>query len=92
MKVERHSIQSCCGRKAIIFKIDQPIDKKLCQSLVSNGFKESENYTKAGILYVDNLDFIVIGPFGSDRLQVKCKSSDCEKKVNDFEELLIKLG
>jgi hypothetical protein len=92
MKIERHSIQACCGRKTIIFKIDKPIDKLFCESLNKLGFKESEHFTKAGILYVDNLDFIITGPFGSDKLQIKCKKQDCEKKLNDFENLLHQIG
>jgi hypothetical protein len=62
------------------------------KELVKLGFTESEHFTKAGILYVDNLDLIVTGPIGSDRLQVKCKINDCEQKVNDFEVLLQTLG
>lgn len=91
MKIIRHTIQACCGRTSMIFKTDQPISKKTLESLVLIGFKESPQFTKAGILYVDNLDLIITGPFGSDRLQVKCKNSDCAKKINDFEELLLKL-
>lgn len=91
MKVERFSIQSCCGRTAMIFKTDQPLTKELLESLVSFGFKEAEHLTKAGILYADNSDFIVSGPIGSNRLQVKCKIANCEQKLNDFEALLLQL-
>jgi len=62
------------------------------QALVNLGFKEALHFTKAGILYVDNNELIVTGPIGSDRLQVKCKISDCTQKVNDFEVLLQQLG
>jgi hypothetical protein len=92
MKVERHTVQACCGSKSLIFKTSRPIAANDIESLVTLGFTEATNFTKAGILYVDNLDLIVTGPIGSDRLQVKCKVGDCEQKVNDFEVLLQQLG
>lgn len=92
MKVERFTIQACCGKTSIIFKTDQPISREHLNKLVSLGFREADHFTKAGILYADNLDLIVTGPFGSDRLQVKCKVTDCSQKINNFEELLTQLG
>lgn len=92
MKIEKFTINSCCGKKSIIFKTDQPLTKHLLKCLVNLGFKESNHFTSAGILYVDNLDFIVTGPLGSNRLQVKCKKQvNCDQKLNDFENLLLKL-
>jgi hypothetical protein len=92
MKVERFTIQTCCGGTSIIFKTDQPITKEHLAGLVARGFNESGHFTQAGILYADNLDFIVTGPIGSDRLQVKCKNIGCEQKLNDLENLLLQLG
>jgi Ni,Fe-hydrogenase I small subunit len=92
MKVERFTVQACCGRTSIIFKTDRPLSKEILAQLVSLGFKEAPHFTKAGMLYADNSDFIVTGSFGSDRLQVKCRKADCTQKLNDFEELLLKIG
>lgn len=92
MKVERFSIQACCGRKTTIYKIDRPIDTNLLAALVALGFTELAHFTAAGILYVDNLDFIVTGPIGSNRLQVKCKRADCEQKIGNLESLLQQIG
>ena len=92
MKIERFTVQACCGNTSIIFKTDQPITKVILESLVARGFNEHHHFTQAGILYVDNLDFIVTGPIGSDRLQVKCKKRDCEQNLNDLEALLTQLG
>lgn len=90
MKVERFNIQSCCGKTAIIFKTDRPLNKNHLAFLVSQGFREFPNFTQAGMLYVDNSDFILTGPFGSDRLTVKCKRNDveCNPKLNNLEVLL----
>jgi hypothetical protein len=91
-KVERFTIQACCGKKQIIFKLGKPVAVTLLEGLKSNGFTEVAHFTKAGILYADNLDLIVTGPIGSDRLRVKCKKADCDQILNDFEALLLKLG
>lgn len=92
MKVERFTVQACCGKTSIIFKTDQPLGNKHLAALVSAGFNEQIHFTKAGIIYVDNLDFTITGPIGSDRLQVKCKLADCSQKLNDLEVLLQQLG
>lgn len=92
MKVERFTVQACCGNTSIIFKTDQPLTKKLLEELVAHGFNEQGHFTQAGILYVDNLDFILTGPLGSDRLQVKCKKRDCEQNLNNLEALLKQIG
>ncbi len=92
MKVERFTVQACCGSTALILKIDQPLDKSHLAYLINQGFVEAEHFTKAGILYVDNSALTVTGPFGSDRLTVKCKVADCSQKINDFEVLLQQLG
>lgn len=90
MKVERFLINGCCGRKMIVFKVDRPIDASLLEVLKSNGFKEAPQFLKAGMIYADNLDLIVSGPLGSDKLNVKCKKGDCDQSLNDFEGLLTK--
>jgi hypothetical protein len=94
MKIEKHVINtgcSSCGGKSLIFKTNRPITKTDIEGLAKLGFTEAPNFTQAGILYMDNLDLIVSGPIGSDRLQVKCKLGDCETKVSDFEVLLQQL-
>lgn len=94
MKVERFTIQACCGRTAIVFKTNRPIIKTDIEKLVSMGWIEFEHFTKAGILHVDNPDFSMMGPLGSDRLTVKCKrkQAECTQKLNDLEGLLQQLG
>lgn len=92
MKVERFVVQACCGKTAVIFKTDQPITKDHLAKMVSLGFREQVHFTQAGILYVDNPDFILTGPIGSDRLTVKCKHAECTEKMNNLEVLLQQLG
>lgn len=92
MKIERFVVQACCGKKMIVFKVDRPVDKSVLDVLKSNGFTEATHFTKAGMIYADNLDLIVSGPIGGDKLNVKCKKEDCEQILNDFEALLIRTG
>lgn len=92
MLVQRFTVNACCGKTSTVFKTDQPITKTHLEKLVSFGFIEQAHFTKAGILYADNLEFIVTGPFGTDRLQVKCKIASCDQKLNDLEGLLNQLG
>lgn len=92
MKIQRFDIKACCGKTSIIFKTDQPLTKEHLLALVRLGFTEAIHFTESGMLYADNLDFIVTGPFGSDRLQVKCKHAECSDKLNNFEVLLQQLG
>lgn len=92
MKTERFSVQSCCGKTAIILKTDTPLSIEHLKKLVSLGFIEAKHFTQAGIIYADNSDFILSGPIGSDRLQVKCKKSGCEDKISDLEAQLQQIG
>lgn len=92
MKIEKFHIQACCGRTAIIFKTDQPLTKDHVSKFIALGYRESAHFTQAGILYVDNPDFILTGPLGSDRLTVKCKHAECTQKMNDLEVLLQQMG
>lgn len=91
MKVERFLIQACCNKKQTVLKLDRPLDKAILAVLKSNGFNEAEHFTKAGMLYADNLDLIVTGPFGGDRINVKCKKADCDQILNEFEALLVRM-
>lgn len=92
MKVEKLVVNACCGRKSISFKLDRPVDQALLNVLKSNGFTEVASFAQAGLLYADNPDLIVTGPFGADRINAKCKKTDCDQILNDFEALLLRTG
>lgn len=88
MKIDKLEIKSCCGNKSLILKIDKPITHNFLNLLIANGFKEQQHFTKAGILYADNQEMIIISPLGSNRIQIKCKKNNCEEKISDLEKLL----
>jgi hypothetical protein len=88
MKLEKFSIQACCGKTSTIYKTDRPLVKDFLNVFKNLGFVEAEHFTKAGILYVESKQFIITGPFGSDRLQIKCKTADCDGKLKEIEALI----
>ena len=92
MKITRYSVSACCGQKSLMFTTDCPIAKQHITELSKHGFYEEAHFTKAGIFYVYNADFIITGPIGSNKLQIKQKGrEDMSKKLNDLEVLLGKL-
>lgn len=92
MKIERFVTQACCGKSAITLKLDRPITRDFLTLFIGNGFSELANFTKAGILYIENDHIIATGAFGTDKLQIKCKKADCQENLNDIEGLLQQLG
>lgn len=92
MNFQVHSVPSCCGQTSTILKLGEPITKNLMEKLISQGgFIEQKNFTTAGIMNINNSVFILLGTFGSNKLQVKCKNKDCAEKMKDFEVLLTAL-
>jgi len=90
MIIKRSVINGCCGRQQIVLKIDRPITLTLFDVLKNNGFDIADHFTKAGMLYATNLELIITGPIGMNKLNVKCKNENCDQFLNDFEELLKK--
>jgi hypothetical protein len=88
MQIDRFTTKTCCGGKSIIFKIDCSVSKSMIEAFVKLGFKELEHFTKVGIMYVENPDFILTGPIGSNKLQVKCRKKDCDQNLNVLEKTM----
>jgi len=91
VKVEKSTIKGCCGKNSIIFKIDKPITRTLLDSLVKIGFHEHTQFSKVGMMYIDNVDFIITGQMGSDKMQIKCKYIDCDHRISNLENTLLSL-
>lgn len=92
MKVERINIQACCGKTGLVFKTDEPVTKTHIVAFKKLGFVDQPHFTAAGLLYVDNPDFTITGPLGSNKLTVKCKHKECTEKLNNLEVLFQQLG
>jgi len=88
MKIEKFAVPACCGRITFIYKLDKGISKDFLASLIGIGFTELAHFTKSGILYVESPELIVTGPFGADRIQIKCRVANCQEKLSNFEALI----
>ena len=88
--ITRLTVQACCGGTAIIFKTDFPLTKSFIEQFVAIGYKELAQFTKSGILYVENSDFVLNGPLGSDKLTVRCKVKNCSQLLNELEDTINK--
>ena len=88
MKFTRYKIKECCGGSSTSLKLDSYISTHLISYLTNFGFKESEHFTKNGIMYIQNKSVILSGAFGANTLSVKCKSSDCADQLDELEKIL----
>lgn len=72
----------------MILEVNFSLDKIHLNYFCNNNFSEVKSYTNVGILYIENATLVAIGPFGSNRLQVKCKSANCEGSIVNLENLI----
>jgi len=84
--------KSCCGKEVITLFLDTTLLKEHIASFVALNFTEKKHFTEAGIFYVDNEQLIITGPFGSNRLEVKCRTSLCREKIIELENNLNNLN
>lgn len=84
MKVDRRAVKACCGKTSLLLILNKPIDKSIITHFKSIGYKELEHFTKAGILYIENDHLIATGPIGSNKLQIKCRTNNCQSEVDNF--------
>jgi len=55
---------------------------------VKNHYTMVKSYINIGIFYVEDANLIALGPFGGNKLQIKCKNANCDESLIKFEELL----
>lgn len=88
MKVERFSVQACCGNTSVAFKLDFSLSKDSLPYLVAAGFIEAKHFTASNMLYIENNSIILTGNFGTNIVHAKCKTKDCAEILNNIEQLL----
>ena len=81
-------LKSCCGKTKIGFKLHFTLSADILPLLVGAGYREAKNFTKAGMLYVENDAIVANGPFGSNVIHIICKINDCSPAIDNFEKLL----
>jgi len=88
MKSKRNIIKSCCGNSRTTLELDSSVLHNFISIFANNGFIANESYSKSGFFYAENNDLIVIGPFGGNSLQIKCKNNKCDDSILKVEEIL----
>lgn len=88
--ITRNVVESCCGKVSYIFHASKQIKKKHVQIFEAAGFSAALNLQQQGIFYIRAKNMIATSPFGTNRISVRCWGDDCERILDDFEELLEK--
>jgi len=87
--VKRISSEACCGKKNIYIETDFPILKEYIDYFINNNYITNSSYIKSGFFYIENNGVIAICPFGSNKLQIKCKNSSCNEELDSIEKIFI---
>lgn len=89
-EVKRTLMQANCSCKKpqVLLEVNLSFNYEHLQLFIDNGFTISKSYIDAGILYIENTNLAAVGPFGSNRLQIKCKNSNCDTSLADLERIL----
>lgn len=89
MELHKSKVEICCGKSNLIYQINDCVDESWIPFLEQNNFTILKPYLAAGILYAENKDVTVTATLGSNRINVKCRSSQCHEGTVGFEALLI---
>lgn len=54
-----------------------------------SGFAVVQSFYDAGIMYIEDTNVIAICPFGSNLIQIKCKSKNCEQGIKLVENTIL---
>jgi hypothetical protein len=82
---------SKCNKGQLIIELGIPLDKDHIKFFTGSKFMENKTYTNLGLFYMESIDLTAIGPFGSNRLNIKCKTDNCENNIIELEHILIKI-
>lgn len=83
-------ITNCnCGKKEqLLLELSSPLTEDHLQAFVNSSFNENKIYKRTGLFYVEDIHLIAIGPFGSNRLQIKCKTTNCGPSIANLESII----
>ena len=88
--VQRLTIKSKCNcqKEQIMLEFNFSLDFIYLSYFKDNNFKNNEKYAKSGIFFLENEKLVAIGPVGRNQLQIKCKTAECDKAVEELENLI----
>jgi hypothetical protein len=79
---------NCNKKKQLLFELSISLEEKYTQYFIDNGYSNNKLYIKNGLLYIEDIYLVAIGPFGSNRLQIKCKIDNCDIGIDKLESIL----
>lgn len=79
---------SKCNKGQLLLELSVPLDKTHIKFFAGSSFLENKTYTNLGLFYMESIDLTAIGPFGSNRLNIKCKTANCDDNIIQLEEIL----
>jgi hypothetical protein len=82
---------SQCNKGQLLLELNVPLNKSYLQLFIDSGFTENKSYTNLGLFYVESINFTAIAPFGSNRINIKCKVANCNNNITELEEILAKI-
>jgi hypothetical protein len=88
MASKRHLVKSCCGSVAYLFEISQPVTPKTLDFFKHAGYTTSEIHQKIGVFFVEKQGLMATGPYGSNKIQVRCMSANCSQMLDAFDNTL----
>lgn len=86
MMMERKQTKACCGGGGYTFILDVPINKRALSAFQNAGYRTSDVYTSAGVFFVEKNSVTASGPFGGNKIHVRCGGSkNCSQLLDDLE-------
>ena len=87
MTIKRHEIPACCGKKQTILELPFALMREHIEAF-SAVFRVSERHSKFGILSMQDRNLLATAPFGTNRLNLKCKNADCKDSIESLERII----
>lgn len=79
---------SKCSKQQLLLETNFPIMKEHLEYFIKNNYKDIKSYSNSGIFYIEDANLIAIAPFGTNRIQIKCKNSNCSASLDILEDLI----
>ena len=86
--IKRSVSDACCGKKSIHLELDFPIMKDLIDVFMENKYITNSSYLQSGFFYIENNNLIGVCPFGSNKIQIKCKNTLCNEEIDNIENII----
>ena len=84
--MKRTLVKSCCGSRGYVFELDGPLSRAALATFKQEGYSSSETYTRVGVFHVEKNGLTATGPYGGNKIQVRCQgSANCSQLLDNLE-------